>query len=129
MYNAINIYWINVGLYPTFPSAPKAPLEREDEMATRTRTGPARNYDARAAARRGLGQQVRAAGRALLGFADAFSGSCRRVRAYNELANLKPQTLHDIGRRPDELMRIIDGAAPRRERHEPSAGANRKDIP
>ncbi|MQA65632.1 MAG: hypothetical protein GEU76_07005 [Alphaproteobacteria bacterium] len=98
-------------------------------MATRTHTGPVRNHGAGAAARRGLGQKVRAAGRALLAFADAFSGYCRRVRAYNDLTNLNPQTLHDIGRRPDELARVIAGAAPHRERHEPPAGANRTDIP
>jgi uncharacterized protein YjiS (DUF1127 family) len=98
-------------------------------MASPTHTGPVRIHDTETAAPKAFSRSIHAAGRAVRRFADAFSESCRRIRAYNELANLKPQTLHDIGRRPDELMRIIDGAAPRRERHEPSAGANRKDIP
>jgi uncharacterized protein YjiS (DUF1127 family) len=129
MYIAIDIYWINVGRNPTFPPAPNAPLETEETMATRAHTDPAPTHDAGAAAQRGLGQQVRAAGRTLLGFADAFSGYCHRVRAYNELANLTPQTLHDIGRRRDELDRVLAGEVPRRKQHESSAGAVPTNIP
>jgi uncharacterized protein YjiS (DUF1127 family) len=98
-------------------------------MATQTRTGPVRNHDAGAAAPNAFSRHARAAGRAIRALVDAFSDYCRRVRAYNDLTNLNPQTLHDIGRRPDELARIINGAAPHRERHEPPAGANRTDIP
>jgi len=98
-------------------------------MATPTRTGPAPTHDAGAAAQRGLGQQVRAAGRALLGLADAFSGYCHRVRAYNELANLSPRALQDIGRRRDELDRVLAGEVPRRKQHESSAGAVPTNIP
>jgi uncharacterized protein YjiS (DUF1127 family) len=104
-------------------------LETEDEMAPYTHLAPVRAHDTGAAAPKALCRSLRAAGHAVRRFADAFSESCHRVRAYNELANLSPRALQDIGRRRDELDRVIAGEVPHRKRHEPSAGADWTDIP
>jgi uncharacterized protein YjiS (DUF1127 family) len=98
-------------------------------MALSTHTGPVPAHDAGAAAPKTFSRSARAAARAVRRFADAFSESCHRIRAYNELANLKPQALQDIGRRHDELDRVIAGEVPRFGGHEPPEGAARTDIP
>ncbi|MGE0651363.1 MAG: DUF1127 domain-containing protein [Alphaproteobacteria bacterium] len=98
-------------------------------MAPYTHPAPVRSYDTEASGPTALSRTIRSAGRAIRRFADAFSGSCRRIRAYNELANLSPQALQDIGYRRDELDRVIAGEVPHRKRHEPFADAYRTDIP
>jgi uncharacterized protein YjiS (DUF1127 family) len=98
-------------------------------MASPTHTGPVRIHDTETAAPKAFSRSIHAAGRAVRRFADAFSESCRRIRAYNELANLSPRALQDIGGRRDELDRVIAGKVPRRKRHEPTAGAVPTNIP
>jgi hypothetical protein len=109
MYNGINIYKINDGLNPTFLWASKAPLHKEVEMAFSTHPEPVRIPDTEALSPMAFNSSVRAAGRAVRRFAHAFSESCRRIRAYNELANLSPDAFRQPERRRQVIEKIING--------------------
>ncbi len=48
--------------------------------------------------------------------AAGFSRWCHRIRAYNDLAEIDPSTLHAIGRDRAEIERILEGLPPRMRR-------------
>ncbi len=57
--------------------------------------------------------------RALVRLGDRFSKTCRRVRAYNDLARLDPPTLHAIGRNHELLDRVLNGQRPMGHQNRP----------
>ena len=59
------------------------------------------------------GNFLRALVHSLRGTIDALCNHMRLVRAYNDLNRLSDRTLRDLGIRPGELERVLNGRRPR----------------